>query len=376
MELNENGLMFTSIDEQLNMSLDDMVQRQRETRGGGRSRRGGKSIRSRGRRQHGGLSAPYNEMNRRGGVTDGRRRTSGDGGGEREIERRVYVGNLSWNVTWKELKDYMKQIGHVVHADVLMYRDGRSSGGGIVEYASIKDAKRAIEELNDTMLDGREIFVREDRVDGSNRGGVTKESRSSSSSGSSSGGGGGNRRCYVGNLPWSVDWKQLKDHMRKAGHVVHADVLRYRNGKSSGGGIVEYSTVKEAKRAIRELNDTTIDGRGIFVREDKEPASAPGAARGESRSRSAGAATATSDKRKRLFVGNLPFELTWQELKDHMRKAGRVVRADIINRRDGKASGGGIVEYETVKEAKRAIRELNDTTIGGRGIIVREDRED
>jgi RNA recognition motif-containing protein len=30
---------------------------------------------------------------------------------------RVYVGNLSWNVKWQDLKDHMKQAGVVVHAD-------------------------------------------------------------------------------------------------------------------------------------------------------------------------------------------------------------------------------------------------------------------
>ena len=34
--------------------------------------------------------------------------------------RCVYVGNLSWSVTWQDLKDHFKTIGEVVHADVMM----------------------------------------------------------------------------------------------------------------------------------------------------------------------------------------------------------------------------------------------------------------
>merc|ERR1712146_460814 len=98
---------------------------------------------------------------------------------------------------------------------------------------------------------------------GSSRGG---DSRSRGGRGSSGGGGGSNsKRVFVGNLSWDVSWQDLKDHMRKAGDVVHADVLKRRDGKSSGGGIVEYATAREAKNAMAELNDTDLNGRMIFV---------------------------------------------------------------------------------------------------------------
>ena len=162
----------------------------------------------------------------------------------------------------------MRKAGNVVHADVLKRRDGKSSGAGIVEYENVRQAKRAIEELTDTDLNGRMIFVREDREGGS----------SSSGGGSSRGGdsrsrggrGSNSKRVFVGNLSWDVSWQDLKDHMRKAGDVVHADVLKRRDGKSSGGGIVEYATAREAKNAMAELNDRDLNGRMIFVREDRE----------------------------------------------------------------------------------------------------------
>lgn len=74
----------------------------------------------------------------------------------------MYVGNLSWSVTWQDLKDHFKQVGNVLHADVMMDGD-RSKGCGLVKFASAKDARTAINTLHDTELDGRAIFVREDR---------------------------------------------------------------------------------------------------------------------------------------------------------------------------------------------------------------------
>mmetsp|Transcript_25272 Transcript_25272/g.60834 ORF Transcript_25272/g.60834 Transcript_25272/m.60834 type:complete len:172 (+) Transcript_25272:59-574(+) len=88
---------------------------------------------------------------------------------------RVYVGNLSWEAAWQELKDHMRGPGgdlEVMHADIMTEPSGRSKGCAIVEYSSPQHAQRAIAELNDTELMGRLIFVREDRED--SEGGVAR----------------------------------------------------------------------------------------------------------------------------------------------------------------------------------------------------------
>ncbi len=94
----------------------------------------------------------------RGGRGGGGGGYMGGGGG-----RRVYVGNLAWDCKWQDLKDHMRSTGEVLHADVLHAPDGRSKGCGLVEYQTADEAQRAIQELNDTELMGRMIFVREDR---------------------------------------------------------------------------------------------------------------------------------------------------------------------------------------------------------------------
>lgn len=74
-------------------------------------------------------------------------------------------------------------------------------------------------------------------------------------------------RIVVENLAYSVSWQILKDHMRKAGDVTFADVVKDHNGRSKGYGIVEYRTYDDMKYAIRKLNDTTLEGSRINVRE-------------------------------------------------------------------------------------------------------------
>lgn len=47
---------------------------------------------------------------------------------------------------------------------------------------------------------------------------------------------------------------------------------------------------------------------------------------------------------KRVFISNLAFETQWKYLKDHMRQAGDVVRADIFENKDGTSRGIGYVQ--------------------------------
>lgn len=80
----------------------------------------------------------------------------------------------------------------------------------------------------------------------------------------------------------------------------------------------------------------------------------------------------------RVYVGNLAWRTSWQDLKDHMRQCGEVVYADVFVDESGRSKGCGIVEYATRQEAVQAVKTLNDSTIPGsdRMIFVREDRED
>mmetsp|Transcript_30903 Transcript_30903/g.47372 ORF Transcript_30903/g.47372 Transcript_30903/m.47372 type:complete len:535 (+) Transcript_30903:95-1699(+) len=294
--------------------------------------------------------------------------------------RRVYVGNLSWDVTWRELKDHMKSTGFdVTRADVMASPDGRSKGAGIVEFATEEGARAAVEKLNDTELMGRQIFIREDREDGSSGGYYVQQVAAGHGGGPARHGASGdaqNRRCYVGNLSWDVAWQDLKDHMRAAGDVAYAEVMTEGDGRSKGCGIVEYSTPEEAQAAIQTLSETELKGRTIFVREDREtsgggggpPSSGGGGGGG-------GGGGYRSHQNTSVYVGNLAYETTWMELKDHMRAAGNVDQADVLVGDDGRSKGCGIVQYQRPQDAARAIRELQKSILNGRPIFVREDRE-
>ena len=78
----------------------------------------------------------------------------------------------------------------------------------------------------------------------------------------------------------------------------------------------------------------------------------------------------------RLFVGNLPFATTEQDLRElFSRSGGKVTSARVITDLDtGRSRGYGFVELASAEEAANAIRELNNFNLNGRTIIVAEAR--
>jgi RNA recognition motif-containing protein len=78
---------------------------------------------------------------------------------------------------------------------------------------------------------------------------------------------------------------------------------------------------------------------------------------------------------KKLYVGNLPYSVTEQELRALFEQAGGVVDAAVItDRESGRSKGFGFVEMNTPEEAAKAISQLNGHTLNNRQIQVSEAR--
>jgi hypothetical protein len=76
--------------------------------------------------------------------------------------RKLYVGNLPYSASQETLQDTFSQCGTVDSVNVIMDREtGQSKGFAFVEMSSDSEAQKAMDELNGTNLDGREIKVNE-----------------------------------------------------------------------------------------------------------------------------------------------------------------------------------------------------------------------
>ena len=78
---------------------------------------------------------------------------------------------------------------------------------------------------------------------------------------------------------------------------------------------------------------------------------------------------------RKLYVGNLPYEIGETELQDLFAKAGSVESVNVMrDQATGRARGFAFVEMSTDDEAQNAITALNGTQVGGRSLTVNEAR--
>eukprot|EP00189_Rhodosorus_marinus_P009861 CAMPEP_0184740758 /NCGR_PEP_ID=MMETSP0315-20130426/3774_1 /TAXON_ID=101924 /ORGANISM="Rhodosorus marinus, Strain UTEX LB 2760" /LENGTH=275 /DNA_ID=CAMNT_0027210633 /DNA_START=221 /DNA_END=1049 /DNA_ORIENTATION=+ len=254
-------------------------------------------------------------------------------------ERTVFVGNLSWDTRWQGLKDHMRQAGNVVHAEVFSEASGRSAGCGIVEYESKADAMHAITALNNSTLDGRQVFVREDRDSG-------RQPRG----GGADGGGGGffNRGGGGGGFGGGDFDRSFNDRGFDRGG--------FDSGFDRGGD--------------------QFGGRGDYHRGDVGGGDMGGGGGGFQFGNQGGGGGGgfRDDRGRKVAVTNLPYQIRWQELKDIFRSCGEVIRADVLTGPDGRSKGVGTIVFESEAGAQEAISRLNEAELDGRVIYVRYDR--
>lgn len=110
--------------------------------------------------------------------------------------KKLYCGNLSYNVSSADLEQMFGEFGSVKSADVIMDRDtGRSKGFGFVEMNSDQEAQAAITGINGREHDGRTLTVNEARPR-EERSGGGGGGRGGRGGGGYGGGGGGGRGRY------------------------------------------------------------------------------------------------------------------------------------------------------------------------------------
>lgn len=78
----------------------------------------------------------------------------------------------------------------------------------------------------------------------------------------------------------------------------------------------------------------------------------------------------------KLFVGNLPYSTTEQDLRELLGRSGaNVASVRLVTDLDtGRSKGHAFVEMSTAEEAARAMRDLDGFNVGGRSIVVNEAR--
>jgi len=173
------------------------------------------------------------------------------------------------------------------------------------------------------------------------------------------------RMIYVGNLPADIREWEVEDIFYKYGRIL--DIELKIPPRPPCYCFVEFENSRDAEDAIRGRDGYNFDGcrlrvelahggRGPSSSSDRR--SSYGGGGGGSGGGSAGRFGISRHSEFRVIVRGLPSSASWQDLKDHMRKAGDVCFAEVSRDSDGTF---GLVDYTNYEDMKYAIRKLDDT---------------
>jgi RNA recognition motif-containing protein len=178
------------------------------------------------------------------------------------------------------------------------------------------------------------------------------------------------RKLFVAGLSESITEEALREVFEAAGGtVVDVSLPRDRaTGRPRGFGFVTFSSPEEATQARGTLDGSLQAGRSMSVR----PFSSEPPRRGESRGEGAPGGGAQASEDRTLYVGNLPYDASQQEVTQLLSGHGveSIVRVHLPAGPDGRPRGFGFVTLGSAEAANEAIIQLRGVEVRGRRLLV------
>lgn len=176
------------------------------------------------------------------------------------------------------------------------------------------------------------------------------------------------RQCmvYVGNLAFSANYQDLTEHMSQAGPVVFTRVNDF-SGSPAGSGCARYEAAADARRAIEELDGSTLKWREIKVEAWTGKVGRAGQ-NNDWRDLDFG-----SDPDAIVFVGKLHWHTKSWQVREHMEQAGPVDFCRVLTHNNqpwGESKGVAFVRFATAAGARQAVDTLADSELYGRKLAV------
>ena len=164
-------------------------------------------------------------------------------------------------------------------------------------------------------------------------------------------------RLFVGGLPRDVGTDELRDLFKGHGDMTDCIVLTDDGGVNRGFGFVTYAEKSMAEAAIKALDGHRINGRRIGVRDADDD-------------KKKGRKERKEPEGLKLYIGNLPFTATQEQLKELVAAHATVNEVILATGPGGKAKGFGFVFIAEKDKGEAVVAAINNTEVEGRKIKV------
>ena len=182
-------------------------------------------------------------------------------------------------------------------------------------------------------------------------------------------------KLFVAGLPDSMTEDSLRQIFEATGGtVVEVSMPRHRDTRRPRGfGFVTFAEPSQASAARSALDGSFQEGRSISVRPFQSGSRREREPRGGGSAASSSSPSAANNAPERtLYVGNLPYDATQQEVEELINNAdaGPVVRVHLPKGPDGRVRGFGFVTMGSAEAATAVVSALAGAAVRGRKLMV------
>jgi len=262
----------------------------------------------------------------------------------------IFIKNLHKSIDHKALYDTFCAFGTILSCKVATDENGESKGYGFVHYETQEQSERAIEKVNQMMLERQQVYVGHF---------IPKKERLKSREAQ------GFTNTYVKNLQETVDEEGLRNLFSQYGPITSAIVMVDGNGKSKGFGFVNFENPELARKAVEEMNGKNISGKQIFIGRAQKKSERQAELKQKFRSDSASRYQGVN-----LYVKNLSDDIDDAKLHAEFAQFGSITSAEVMKDDKGNSKGFGFVCFTTPEEATKAAEQMNGRHIGTKPIYI------
>ena len=170
---------------------------------------------------------------------------------------------------------------------------------------------------------------------------------------------------FVRNIGYNTTEEELADYFAKYGDVEVVKIVTDKNtGKSRGFGFLKFYEKKSAFEAMKDADNIIVGERNLQIRYSNDKGSQMKGGNGGNNSAKKGPLTEFG-----IFVGNISYKCTENDLKKFFKDCGKVVDVRIAKKPDGKLKGFAHVDFETKEGMEKAV-EKNGKELQGRALKI------
>ncbi|KZP01673.1 hypothetical protein CALVIDRAFT_532442 [Calocera viscosa TUFC12733] len=180
--------------------------------------------------------------------------------------RRVFVLNLPYSATKDEVYEFMlDRAGPVKQAEILTTPEGKSKGCAVVEFEDVATAEKAIAQVSMQIFDGRSIFVRPVGDEDIGVRSAVDETENDQDNHPEPIFGQQPIQLYIGNVPPTFSWQDLKDLFKPFGPASHVNVCTVRKpgekAEAPTWGTLQLGDPAQAQRAMNHFSSGEVESR-------------------------------------------------------------------------------------------------------------------